>query len=190
MWNRRVPAIAAAVVLLVHLAANAHYGFFRDELYFIVCGRHPQWGYVDQPPLVPLLSALSQIFGPSLFLLRAVPALFAAGGAYLTCLLVAEFGGGVFAQILAALVFLGTPVLTSFGMKVGTDEVGLLGWPLLALAIVRARRARADARSPDPAESLVRMGRRARGADRAAERDLAGSCRLADARTASQRSGR
>ena len=58
-------------------SANPHYGFFRDELYFIICGFHPAWGYVDQPPVVPLLAAGSQLFGHSLFLLRAVPAIFA-----------------------------------------------------------------------------------------------------------------
>jgi hypothetical protein len=51
----------AAIAFLLHLAGNPHYGFFRDELYFIVCGRHPAFGYVDQPPLVPLLAALSQL---------------------------------------------------------------------------------------------------------------------------------
>jgi len=137
---KRIPAIAALAVFLVHLAANPHYGFFRDELYFIICGRHPQWGYVDQPPLVPLLAAGTQIFGHSLVLLRAVPALFAAGGVYVTCLLVLEFGGGAFAQAFAALVYALTPVLVSFGMKVGTDEAGLLLWPLLALLVARIAR--------------------------------------------------
>ncbi|HVA28442.1 MAG TPA: glycosyltransferase family 39 protein [Candidatus Baltobacteraceae bacterium] len=133
----RMPWLAAAVVFLVHLIGNAHYGFFRDELYFIICGRHPQWGYVDQPPVVPLLAALTQMFGHSLFLLRLVPALFAAGGAYVTCLLVVEFGGGIFAQALATLVFLFSAVLMNFGMKVSPDEVGLLTWPLLAYLLVR-----------------------------------------------------
>jgi len=77
------------------------------------------------------------MFGHSLFLLRLVPALFAAGGVYVTCLLAAEFGGGTFGQALAALTFLFTPVLLSFGQKVGPDEVGLLTWPLLALFVVR-----------------------------------------------------
>ncbi|MDR3747567.1 MAG: hypothetical protein P4M04_05370, partial [Acidobacteriota bacterium] len=45
-----------------------------DELYFIICGQHPQWNYVDQPPVAPLLAPASQAFGPSLVLLRAWPA--------------------------------------------------------------------------------------------------------------------
>ena len=77
-WNRRIPLVAALVTLAMHLVANPHYGFFRDELYFVICGFHPAWGYVDEPPIVPLLAAGSQIFGHSLFALRAVCALFAA----------------------------------------------------------------------------------------------------------------
>jgi hypothetical protein len=132
-----LPWVAALAVFIVHAIGNAHYGYFRDELYFIICGFHPQWGYVDQPPIVPLLSAGTQIFGHSLFLLRLIPALFAAAGVYLTCFLAVEFGGSAFAQILATLVFLFTGVLTSFGMKVSTDTVGLFTWPLLALLLVR-----------------------------------------------------
>jgi hypothetical protein len=135
--SRWSPWIAAAVVLLVHALGNAHYGYFRDELYFIICGQHPQWGYVDQPPVVPLLAALTQIGGHSLWLLRIVPALFAAGGAFVTVLVTAEFGGGIFAQVVATIVFLFCPVLLSFGGKVGTDEVGLLTWPLIAYLVVR-----------------------------------------------------
>lgn len=133
----RVAAIAALITLAIHVAANAHYGFFRDELYFIICGFHPAWGYVDQPPVVPLLAAGSQLFGHSLFALRAIPAIFAAAGAYVTCLLVFEFGGGVFAAALAAIAYLAAPVLESFGSKVGPDMVGLWLWPLAALYVVR-----------------------------------------------------
>ncbi len=135
--KHRNALLAAVVVFIVHALGNAHYGFFRDELYFIICGRHPQFGYVDQPPVVPLLAALTQVAGHSLWLLRAVPALFGAAGAYVTVLLAEEFGGGDAAQWIAALVYLFCPVLLSFGMKVSTDEVGLFTWPLLAYLLVR-----------------------------------------------------
>ncbi len=134
---KRIPVIAAALTLVMHLIANPHYGFFRDELYFIVCGFHPDWGYVDQPPLVPLLSAATQIFGTSLFLLRALAALFAAGCVYVTCLFVVELGGGEFAQVLAALLAALLPVLNSFGTRMSTDTPGLLFWPLVALFVAR-----------------------------------------------------
>ena len=132
-----IPWLAAAVVFLAHLAANPHYGFFRDELYFIVCGFHPAWGYVDQPPLVPLFAAATQLGGHSLPLLRAVPALLAGASVFVACLLAAELGGGAFARVLTALVVALTPVLESFGGKVGTDEANPLLWTLAAYAVLR-----------------------------------------------------
>ena len=133
----RIPLLAAATAFLVHLVCNPHYGFFGDELYFIVCGQHPQWNYVDQPPIAPLLAAASQVFGPSLVLLRVLPALFAGAGIYVTCLIVLELGGAAYAQFLSAIVVFFLPVLTDFGMKVSPDMVGLWSWPLLTLWIVR-----------------------------------------------------
>jgi hypothetical protein len=133
---QRIPLVAAVVTLAVHLAGNPHYGFFRDELYFIICGFHPAWGYVDQPPITPLLAAGSQLFGHSLFLLRAIPALFAAAGAYVTCLFALELGGGAFAEIVASLAYLSAGVLMAFGAKVGPDMVGLASWPFAALCVL------------------------------------------------------
>ena len=140
-----LPLLAAALTFAVHLVANPHYGFFRDELYFIICGRHPALGYVDQPPVVPLLAAGSQLLGHSLVLLRAVAALFAAGSVWVTCVLARELGGGRFAQGFAALACAACPVLCSFGMKLSTDTVGLVTWPLMALLVLRLTRG-ADAR--------------------------------------------
>jgi hypothetical protein len=132
-----VPIVAGVAAVLLHLAGNPHYGFFRDELYFIACGRHPALGYVDQPPLVPLLAALSQAPGLSLFALRAIPALFSGASIYVTCLLARELGGSVFAAVVAAIAAFLSPVLMSFGMKISTDTPGLFFWPLSALLVLR-----------------------------------------------------
>ena len=93
----RIPLVAAAITLVVHLIANPHYGFFRDDFYFIICGFHPAWEYVNQPPVVPLLAAGSQLFGHSLFALRAICALFAAASVLHDLSLAVELGGGAFA---------------------------------------------------------------------------------------------
>src|SRR5271157_4227252 len=75
---------------LIHLLANGGYGFFRDELYFIVCGQRPAWGYVDQPPLVPVIASFMwTVSGGSLPVFRLAPAIMMA----LTVALTAEFTG-------------------------------------------------------------------------------------------------
>jgi hypothetical protein len=51
-----VPSWAlGAVKLLVHLALARRYGYFRDELYFLACGRHLDWGYVAHSPMIGLV---------------------------------------------------------------------------------------------------------------------------------------
>ncbi len=134
----RLPWLLATLTLLFHAIGNPHYGFFRDELYFIICGRHPAWGYVDQPPLTPLLAAGSQLFGQSLFLLRLVPALCAAATVYIGCIFIVELGGGAFAQILLTVCVMLSPVLAVFGMKQSTDMLEMPLWPLAALFVLRA----------------------------------------------------
>jgi hypothetical protein len=37
----------SGVALLVHLLINMRYGYFRDELYYIACARHLDFGYVE-----------------------------------------------------------------------------------------------------------------------------------------------
>jgi len=70
---------AAVVVLLVHLATNGNLGFHTDEFYYIDCSRHPALGYVDFPPIVPLLAGLeTDLPGATPWALRLRPTLLGA----------------------------------------------------------------------------------------------------------------
>lgn len=133
----RIGLGSALAALVIHLAGNAHYGFFRDELYFIVCGWHPALGYVDQPPLTPLLAALSQSFGLSLFALRVIPAICAAIATYTACVLTVELGGGAFAQVVTGVVMIAAPEMMALGFRLSPDMIELCTWVLLALWTLR-----------------------------------------------------
>ena len=64
-------AALAAAKLLIQFAGINHYGFFRDELYYMACGEHLAWGYVDQPPLIAFVAWIARhLFGNSLVAMR------------------------------------------------------------------------------------------------------------------------
>jgi hypothetical protein len=95
--------IAGSFALVELLTAN-RYGYFGDEFYHMACGAHLAWGYVDQPPLIALFAWLTRhLFGTSVFSIRLLPALAGLLTVWLTGLMAREFGGGRFAQALAAL---------------------------------------------------------------------------------------
>src|SRR6266536_3801895 len=95
-------AVFSMAALLVHLLTNGRYGYFRDELYYVACGRHLAFGYVDQPPLSILLLRLSQLLlGDSLFAIRLLPALAGAAIVALTGIIAREIGGRRWAIALA-----------------------------------------------------------------------------------------
>src|SRR5437016_1211551 len=93
---------SSIAALLVHLLTIGCYGYFRDELYYIACGRHFAFGYVDQPPLSILFLRLSQaLLGDSLFAIRLLPALAGAAAVALTGAIARELGGRGWAIALA-----------------------------------------------------------------------------------------
>jgi len=109
------------------------YGYFIDEFYYIACASRPAFGYVDHPPLAPLILALFQtIFGTSLYAIRFLPALAAAGSVFFTGILAKEIGGGKFAQCLAACTMASTPVILAFGGFYSMNAFE----PLLAIALI------------------------------------------------------
>lgn len=134
----RPSAVLGLVTFGAHLVANGNYDFFRDELYFIVCGQHPAWGYVDQPPLVPLLAAGSYALSAgSLLVFRLLPALAFSATVALTAEFVRLIGGERFAQWLAGLCALLAPVFLIEGVLFSTDTFQALTWLGLAWVLVR-----------------------------------------------------
>ena len=130
--------LLAFASLVLHLLANAHYGFFRDELYFIVCGDRPDWGYVDQPAIVPLLASWSHaIFGEFLLGFRLLPALVMAAAVGLTSEFARVVGGGRFAQWLAGSCVLLGPIFLIQGVLFSTDLFQALTWLALGWVLVR-----------------------------------------------------
>lgn len=133
------PLVGVAVVVTALLIAfSDRYGYHRDELYFLACGRHLAWGYPDQPPLVPLIARLmSEIAPTSLVLLRLPSAL--AGGALviLTGLLTRELHGGRAAQALASTVIALAPVTTGAEHLLSTTSFDLPVWALLCWLLLR-----------------------------------------------------
>ena len=133
-------ACLGLAALALHLWVNGSYGYFRDELYFIVCGRHPAWGYTDQPPLIPLIAAGSDAAFHSLRGLRLVPALAAAATVALTASAAGMLGGRLYARWLAGLVVLASGTLPFWGVVVETDTLEPLAWLAIAICIIRAEK--------------------------------------------------
>ena len=89
-----VVGLIALGTLALHLGAAKVYGLFIDELYFLACGEHLAWGYVDMPPLTAAQAWLARaLFGDSMLAIRLFPALAGAGLVLLAGALVRELGG-------------------------------------------------------------------------------------------------
>src|SRR5436190_14918328 len=88
-----VVALIAAAKLALHLYAGRNYGYFVDELYYLACARHLDWGYVDQPPLIAVIAKVARAVLASRFRRFDLPAALAgAGTAVLAGMIARELG--------------------------------------------------------------------------------------------------
>jgi hypothetical protein len=128
----------ALVKLLIHLLTNGNYGYFRDEYYYIACSERLAWGYVDQPPLSILLLRLSrEVLGDSFFGIRILAVLAEAGVVILAGLTARVMGGRPFAQGLAALLALLTPVFLAVSSFYSMNALEHFFWALAIYVLVR-----------------------------------------------------
>jgi hypothetical protein len=130
--------VVAVVVAIVHLATAGRYDIFRNELYFIVNGWHPALGYVDQPPIIPLLAALTQFGGTHVWLLRLPAVLAAIATVPLIVAFTQLLGGNGRAAWLGAIAYASATLVTAMSATLNTSSFEMFDFTAVAYLITRA----------------------------------------------------
>jgi hypothetical protein len=143
----RFPAPAAlglslALPTLIWLTSfHTGYGYFIDELDYIACAMRPDFGYVDHPPLAPLLLGLNLwLLGDSLPAIRILPAICGATTMWLAAYAAARLGGKLYSQLLAALCVAMAPVFMGIFSFYSTNCFELLIWTLSFIVLLELSR--------------------------------------------------
>jgi Dolichyl-phosphate-mannose-protein mannosyltransferase len=131
-------AIIAVAAFAVEMAVSARYGYVRDELYFLSAGHHLAFGYVDQPPLTPLLARAATVLGGNTLIgLRVVPALGLAALVVLTAVMSRMLGAGRTGQLLAALAAATCGEYLGAMHELTTTTPDFLCWAVTLLLVVK-----------------------------------------------------
>ncbi|WP_249228096.1 glycosyltransferase family 39 protein [Kutzneria sp. CA-103260] len=141
-----LPVVFVAGLLgVVLLAASGRYGYFGDELYFVAAGHHLDFGYADQPPLVPFLALIADTIAPGNIAVVRIPAILATvAGIVVAALIARELGGRRRAQIITAAAYAVAPVVDVGGHLLATTSVDLFWWTAITWLLVRWVRLRED----------------------------------------------
>ncbi len=128
----------SAFKLLLHFLTSGEYGYFRDELYYLACGEHLDWGYVDQAPLIAVIArAQRAVLGDSLFAVRFLPAVAGAATVFFTGLIARECGGRRFGVALACLALIVAPTYLAGNNILTMNAFEPLFWVACAYLFVR-----------------------------------------------------
>ncbi len=134
----------------MHALTARGYGYQRDELYFLACAQHLQWGYVDQPPLIAAIARVTlALIGSSTFALRVLPMLAAVALVVMTGAFARSLGAGRPAQAIAMLAVLFAPIELAVGNLLTMNAFEPLIWlgaAMLAVRLLRDAATRGSAR--------------------------------------------
>lgn len=130
------------VKLALHIAVNLWQkhigvGYFRDEFYYLMCGRRLAWGYVDHGPIVAVQARLAEtMFGHSLAGIRMLSALAGALRVFLTGILCWALGGRRAAQSLAMLACICVPLYLGLDSYLSMNSWESTFWMPCLLALI------------------------------------------------------
>ena len=79
--------------LLIHFFTNTNYSFHRDEYLYLDQGNHLGLGFMEIPPLLPVISKIIGWLGSSVFITRLFPALVGMATIILAGMIVKNLGG-------------------------------------------------------------------------------------------------
>jgi 4-amino-4-deoxy-L-arabinose transferase-like glycosyltransferase len=135
----RAPVFSAMVALTVVLTAfSDRYGYHRDELYFRML--KPAWGYVDEPPLTPIVARFfTRVIADQPWALRIPATLATVASVFVVVLITREVGGGRRAQTLCAWGYAFASLPLVMGHVLLTSTLDLPVWPLVLLLVIRAQ---------------------------------------------------
>jgi len=157
-WHALLALAALTVALHVVPDLVGGYGYFIDELYYLSCARRLAFGYVDHPPLAPLLlRGTTALLGEGIWAIRLLPALGSGGLVLLMGWLAARLGGGRFAQVLGGIAALSSPYLLVIFGFFSMNWLDPLIWTGLVAIVVEMLR-RGDPRLWLPFGVLVGVG--------------------------------
>lgn len=121
-----------------HLLVSGRYGYFIDELYYLACSHHLAWGYVDQPPLIAVVTWLERVtLGDSLHALRFLPAVAAGLRVLLTGLIARELGARRFGMLLACVCVMVAPIYLGLDSLLTMNVFESLFWMSAALIALK-----------------------------------------------------
>lgn len=113
------------------------YGIFRDEFYYLAMSSRLDFGYLDVPPLSPLLLAgIRNLFGDSYFSLHLLPAICGVLFLCLSYLLVRKMGGNIFSQTLILTTVLFSPYFVAIDSVYTYDTFNKLFWLLCSYLVI------------------------------------------------------
>jgi hypothetical protein len=125
-------------LFFLHILFSRRYGYFVDELYYLACSHHLDWGYVDQAPLIAVVTWFERVtLGDSLPALRFLPAVAAGLNVLLTGLIALELGARRYAIALACVAVIVAPLYLGIDSLLTMNAFEPCIWMACALIVLK-----------------------------------------------------